>query len=356
MAYKDPVLFDKENPLVSILVYNYNYGRYLEECLESLCSQSYPNIEIIFSDNASTDNSWEIALDFVKKYPGRITITQNRKNLGADANFKNCFINARGKYFINMCSDDVLLPDFVERCVRVLEADQYIGFVMAHRAIIDSNSVREDEAPFYNQSCVIPGHEQAAVYMMAAVNPSVSQIMYNKMKTKGKTATGALVSRWYGTRILDFNLCAEYSMAYIKDPLVLHRLHGENDSLSAADNLLEVIGPYVLQYQFAEAAKILGMDKVVKRLPESIDKLARLSLRYCIRALSKQDEKMAKRYFYLSLAISDDIELDETSQKLQRYWLAENDERAQIMESFHQTDDLVTRTVSYDPPLGSAPL
>ena len=49
------------DPLVSVIIYNYNYGRYLSACFDSVINQSYQNIEILFSDNASTDDSWKIA-------------------------------------------------------------------------------------------------------------------------------------------------------------------------------------------------------------------------------------------------------------------------------------------------------
>lgn len=356
MPYIEPVIYDRENPLVSILVYNYNYGRYLEECLESIFLQTYENIEVIFSDNASTDHSWDIALAFANKYPGRMTLTRNRKNLGVDANFRNCFLNARGDYYVNMCSDDVMLPSFVERCIGVLQEHEKVGYVMVHRTIVDDLGNRIEEAPFYNQSCVIPGHEQAAVYMMAAVNPSVSQIMYHRERAKKNASAKALGARWYGTRILDFKMCMEFEMAYIKEPLLLHRIHGENDSLAAADNLMEVIGPYVLNYQFADAAAPFNMNKVIERLPASVAKLSKLSMRYCIRALSKNDEVMGKRYFYLALALDHEAENDKVLSELQRYWHAGHEEKMAILAALHQTDDLVTRTVSYDPPAGSTEL
>jgi glycosyltransferase involved in cell wall biosynthesis len=349
----EPRIYDIDTPLVSVLVYNYNYGRYLEECLESIAAQTYNNIEVIFSDNASTDHSWEIALAFVKKYPGLMTITRNRKNLGVDANFRNCFLNLRGKYFINMCSDDVLTPQYIEKCVKVMESNTRLGYVMVHRAILDKDGNRLEEAPFYNQSCTIEGADKAAVYMMAAVNPSVSQIMYDVKKTADKTATGSLVSRWYGTRILDFNLCTEYQMAYINEPLMLHRIHGENDSLSAADNLLEVIGPYVLHHQFADTAANFNMQKVVERLPASIDKLAKLSLRYCVRGILKNDLVLARKYYFLALAMSDSIESDPVFVQLSRYWQGSEQEKAKILQELNSTDDLVTRAVSYDPPANS---
>jgi len=356
MSVFEPVLNDLENPLVSILVYNYNYGRYLTECLDSLINQTYSNIEINFSDNASDDDSWDIAVEFAKKYPGRMTITRNRKNLGPDANFRNCYVNARGKYFINMCSDDVLAPEYVAKCVKTMEANPQLGFVMVHRAIIDEHSNRTDEAPFYNQSCTIQGEDKAAVYMMASVNPSVSQIMYSAQKVVDKTATGALVSRWYGTRILDFNLCTEYPVAYIKEPLLLHRIHGENHSLAAADNLMEVIGPYVLQHQFADTASIHNMNKVVDRLDSSIEKLAQQSLRYSVRALFNDDNVNAKKYYHLALVMSSEIAKDKNLQKIEQYWLSDKTEKAKLLQELKATGELVTRTVSYEPPPGSTPL
>lgn len=352
----EPIIYDLERPLVSILVYNYNYGRYLVECLESLANQTYKNIEIIFSDNASSDDSWDIALEFVKKYPGLITITRNRKNLGVDANFRNCFLNLRGKYFINMCSDDVLAAEYVEKCVTVLENNSDLGFVMVHRDILDAESNRTEEVPFYNQSCEIDGHDQAAVYMMAAVNPSVSQIMYNAKKTIDHTATGSLVARWYGTRILDFNMCMEYPMAYIHQPLMSHRIHGENDSLSAADNLLEIIGPYVLHHQFTDTANNFGVTEVASRLSTSIQKLATLSLRYCIRSLSKDNLSLARKYFHLAAAMSEEIETEAVFMEISRYWHVNEAEKIEILANLNNTDDLVSRNVSYDPPVNSKTL
>lgn len=358
MSVYEPKTYDPNNPLVSVLVYNYNYGRYLRDCLESIMSQTYQNFEITFSDNASDDESWDIALELAKKYPGKMSITRNRKNFGSDANFNNCIENMRGRYFINMCSDDMLAPDYIETCVRTMQNNPGLGFVMVHRAILDQDNNHVEEAPFYNQSCEIDGPEQAAVYMMAAVNPSVSQIMYDTKKAlgEGQKVTGTFVSRWYGTRITDFRLCMQYPIAYIKEPLLLHRIHGENDSLAAADNLMEVIGPYVLQHQFADTATNFGEQKVVERLPASIAKLAMLSLRYCIRALVCRNEILAKRYFHLALAMNVEVENDDVFKELDRYWKASKDDKVCILNKLNSTDGLVYRDISYDPPENSRPI
>ncbi|UCV04593.1 glycosyltransferase family 2 protein [Dechloromonas denitrificans] len=353
----NPRLNDPKTPLVSITVFNYNYGRYLRECFDSILAQTYDNIEICFSDNASTDDSWAIALEYQQRFPDIFFVARNRQNFGTDANFRNCWVNARGKYFVELCSDDALLPDFTRRCVEAMENDLAVGFTIVHRAILDEYGERVAEAPFYNQTCKIPGPSQAAVYMMAAVNPAVSQIMYRKTFTTGKTVIGGLAARWYGTRMMDFNMCCEYPIVYIKDPLLLHRLHLANDSFKAADNMMEVIGPYVLNHQFAELASFYNHHNVTERLPASIEKVANLALRYSVRALINGDERSARRYHDLSMALLPEIRNNEVCVQLNAYWsIGDPAERRQAVAALETRDNLVTRSVSYDPPPGSTPL
>jgi glycosyltransferase involved in cell wall biosynthesis len=354
--YREPRLNDPKEPLVTVTLHNFNYGRYLRECLNSVYSQTYPNIEICFSDNASTDDSWEIALEYAQKYSGSMTLTQNRKNFGSDANFANCLLNARGKYLLELCSDDVLQPDFAGICVRALEAHQHVGFAMVHRVIIDENGERTEEPPFYKQSCIIPGPEQAAVYMMASVNPSISQIMYNRKMTYGKSVVGGIAGRWYGTRIMDFNMCCEFPMIYINQPLLLHRIHSQNDSLKVTENLMEIVGPYILAHQFAEIAANYNLEKVINRLPEAIKKLSDLALRYCIRSLLNNKEELAKRYYHLAAGIMPDISNSPIFGKIEEYWSANDSAKREIANALGMERHLISRTVAYEPPPGSIPL
>lgn len=352
----NPRLNDPDKPLVSMLIFNYNYGRYLRECFDSVLAQTYDNIEINFSDNASTDESWEIALEYQRRHPNIFFVARNRQNFGADANFNNCWENARGKYFVELCSDDALAPDFTKLCVQALEAHPDTGYALVHRTIINEHGEHEEEAPFYNRTCKIPGAAQAAVYMMAAVNPAVSQIMYRTNFVHGKTVVGGLAARYYGTRIMDFNMCCEYPIIYISAPLLLHRLHLANDSFRAADNMMEVIGPYVLNYQFVDIATTYGHRNVVDRLPASIEKIARLGMRYSVRALLAGSERNALKYFHLSAAFFPEIVEDDTYRKLAAYWSSDAEEKAHLLQGFLSANDLVTRTVSYEPPPGYTPI
>lgn len=352
----NPRLNDPHKPLVSVLIFNYNYGRYLRECFESVLAQDYENIEIIFSDNASTDDSWNIALDYQRRYPNVFFVARNRENFGAAANHRNCRLNSRGKYFIKLCSDDALAPGFTRACVEALESNLDAAFVLTHRSIINESGERVEEIPFYQETCKIPGAQQAAVYMMAAVNPSISQIMYRRDFVHDKGVTAGLAARYYAARIMDFHITCEHPIIYIRDALVLHRLHLANDSFRAAENMMEVIGPYVLNLQFAETALSYGHLNVAARLPESIEKVSYLAIRYCVRALVSGDEKTGKRYFHLAAALFPEIITDRTFQKLSRYWESSPVDKKQILNEFKETANLLARSVSYPPPPGSVAL
>ena len=343
-------------PLVSILCYNYNYGRYLGQCLESVFAQTYENIELCFSDNASTDDSWDIALEFSRRYPGKMEITRFRRNFGPEANFAYCRACGQGKYYINFCSDDVLEPEYVEVCVDALEAHPDAGLALVNRAIIDEHGQRTEEPPFYNQSCIIPGEEQAAVYMMAGINPSVSQIMYRQAVAESRMPTGGLANRYYGNRVLDFNISIDFNIIYIKEPLLKHRIHTQSDTNQADSNMLPVIGLYVLNHQFADIASVRNMKKVADRLPPSVDKLADLAIRYSVRYVLEKDERTALRYFHLAMAMNPQVVGNETWQQLREYWTADLKIREDILEHFRNSANLVNRSISYDPPPGSVSL
>jgi glycosyltransferase involved in cell wall biosynthesis len=345
------------HPLVSVCIFNFNYGRYLCQCLDSVFAQTYDNIEICFSDNASTDNSWEIALEYADKYPGKISLTRNRMNFGPSVNRYNCFLNQRGKYMLPLCSDDAMRPEFVERCVTALESHPDAAFAMVHRDIMDGDGQCSSEPPFYDKSCLIPGAEQAAVYMMSSVNPSVSQILYNIEKAQGMRSTGDVNDRWFGDRIADFHMCCYFPIVYIKEPLLLNRLHRHNDGARMDGNLLQCMTEYVLLHQLADMAENhKHMQKVRDRLQTGIEKLGHLCLRYCLRRLTVGDELSANRYFHLATAIFPGIRSDCTYTEFAGYWSSSPSDREKILEQLMKKANLEKRTISYSPPPGSIPL
>lgn len=93
-------------PKVSILVPVYNVSEFLVECIESLIHQTIQETEIIFVNNASTDNSLDILMDYYKKDP-RIVVIEHKENEGLPGSRNTALRYVRGKYFGFVDSDDI---------------------------------------------------------------------------------------------------------------------------------------------------------------------------------------------------------------------------------------------------------
>src|SRR4029434_7870788 len=108
--------------LLSIGMPVYNGGQYLASALESLLNQDSPRLELIVSDNASTDDTEDICRRFVRK-DSPITFRRNETNVGAAANFNAVFELSRGHYFMWAAHDDLWHPTYARRCVEMLKQD-----------------------------------------------------------------------------------------------------------------------------------------------------------------------------------------------------------------------------------------
>ena len=98
---------------VSVIIQNYNYGRFLAETIESVLAQTYPAVDIIFIDDGSFDESIEVAM----LYP--ITVL-SQSNQGVSTARNNAAALATGDYLLFLDSDDLLYPDSIEVMVAML--------------------------------------------------------------------------------------------------------------------------------------------------------------------------------------------------------------------------------------------
>lgn len=101
----------KRKPLISIVVPIYNVEEYIHECVESLLSQTYTNLDIILVNDGTTDGSMEAVKDLVKD--DRVTII-NQHNQGLSAARNTGLIYAKGQYIAFVDSDDKVKPDFIK--------------------------------------------------------------------------------------------------------------------------------------------------------------------------------------------------------------------------------------------------
>jgi glycosyltransferase involved in cell wall biosynthesis len=110
------------NPKVSVGLPVYNGAEFLAAAIESILKQTYRDLELIISDNASTDATRDICLGFASR-DSRIRYFRQDHNIGAGPNHNFCAQQASGKYFRWASHDDLLEPRYLEACVAMLERD-----------------------------------------------------------------------------------------------------------------------------------------------------------------------------------------------------------------------------------------
>jgi hypothetical protein len=123
----------RRQPLVSIVTPSYNHGRYIEETIQSVLNQDYPNLEYLVIDGGSSDNTVEI----LKKYEGRLTWISEKDRGQADAINKG-FRMARGEILAWLNSDDTYLPGAVHQAVRYLESHPEVAMLYGEGYHIDA--------------------------------------------------------------------------------------------------------------------------------------------------------------------------------------------------------------------------
>jgi glycosyltransferase involved in cell wall biosynthesis len=127
-----------ESPLVSIGFPVYNGELTMRRALDSLLAQDYPNIELVISDNCSTDCTGNICQEYVKKN-GRVRYYRSEKNQGQVWNFKRVLEEAKGEYFMWSAHDDVWKPEFVRLLQSELQVHPEAGVAMSGIDIVDES-------------------------------------------------------------------------------------------------------------------------------------------------------------------------------------------------------------------------
>lgn len=104
---------------LTIAIPTYNRCKLLKMTLDSIMEQWVEGVEVLVSDNASTDDTAGV----VSSYPG-ICYYRNKENLGMDGNFLNCLQKAKGTYVHLMSDDDILLPGAVQKILKLIEDEK----------------------------------------------------------------------------------------------------------------------------------------------------------------------------------------------------------------------------------------
>ena len=125
-------------PWVTVICTSYNQQAFVAAALQSVITQSYPNVELIVIDNGSTDQTVARIHEIIRPYPA-IRFIPNAVNLGLNRAFNQGLALANGQYIIDLSADDVLLPDRIAKQVVFFEQlpEEY-GVVFTNASYVDA--------------------------------------------------------------------------------------------------------------------------------------------------------------------------------------------------------------------------
>jgi glycosyltransferase involved in cell wall biosynthesis len=159
----------------------------LRETLTSALNQTYPNIEIIVSDNCSTDST-EAYVESIDD--PRIRYFRHAKNIGAPNNFNYCLDQARGDYFLLLHDDDLIDKDFVETCIREASYDTDFGIIRTGTRVVDSKGdiLHESE----NMAAGLPTEDFFRAWFLGKTSFYLCNTLFNtkKLRAIGGRHTG----------------------------------------------------------------------------------------------------------------------------------------------------------------------
>ena len=135
-------------PKVSIIIPVYNGSKFIEQAIQTALAQDYKNFELVVLDNASTDNTFELASKY--KTDSRLKLFKNDSNVGMFRNFNKAFSLSAGEYIKFMCVDDFLEPDAISKMAACFEEDEKVSLVRMYSKNIDSEGkVLDNEKIIY---------------------------------------------------------------------------------------------------------------------------------------------------------------------------------------------------------------
>lgn len=270
------------NCLVSIGIPTYNRANsYLRYALQSAINQTYRNIEIIVSDNCSSDHTQSLVKELNDP---RIRYYRQKENIGPLNNRNFCLEQAGGEYFLILMDDDLIDDDFISTCMNVVTCRGELGVILTGMREIDSNgnvlSFSHNRVGGYSIADFILGwfDRKVPLYLCSMV--------FNTTSLKQLGGFHSRTNTGYDDVIAYLQVAAKYGRADIADIKASFRRHGSNigdvyhyidwceDSLYLLDVMCDVAPEHAAlirekgmsYFCFRNYGRVAGIKSPVERL------------------------------------------------------------------------------------------
>ncbi len=215
-----------ERPLVSVIIPNYNYARFLSQRIDSVLGQTYENLEVIILDDKSTDDSRSV-IESYREDPRVTHILYNETNSGSTfKQWQKGFELARGSFIWIAEADDYAAPTLVEKLMENMaeDADIKVGFVNSYwvapdRQFINSDYIISEEKHIYDGKEFVCEHLLKENYIYNA-----SMAIFRK-DVIADIGLEYMSFRSCGDKLFWRNAAIQGKVLYVCEPLNFFRIH-----------------------------------------------------------------------------------------------------------------------------------
>ncbi len=218
-------------PSVSVLITSYNYGRFLAQAINSVLSQSWPEVEVVVSDDGSSDNSCEVADGFIRR--GQPVKLLRGSHQGMAGCLNAAFQASHGEIICFLDADDYFLPGKIESLVKAFRADPGAGFAIHRARMIDPQGRPRGLYPLMR---ALPSGNRAAATLenagvLMGLPPTSNLVLRREIAERIFPLPADFTG--YAEQVIHRLAPLMTSICAIDQPLSVWRLHGSNDGNSA---------------------------------------------------------------------------------------------------------------------------
>ena len=232
------------NPLVSVIVPNYNHAPYLRERLDSVYGQTYEHTEILLLDDGSQDNSCEILEEYARNYPEKTRLFRNPTNSGSPFRQWEAGIReSRGELIWIAESDDAAQPEFLDVMVRLFAQESLM------LAFCRTDFIRDGEKIWTSEEYLsdLDGLDFSGPFVLSAAEAAAAGFCEKNLIANVSSAVfrNKGVSDFLQRQAADVRLCADWMfyleqmrggcLAYTNEVTNYYRVHEKSTSLSVQD-------------------------------------------------------------------------------------------------------------------------
>jgi len=260
------------NPLVSIIIITYNSSQYVLETLESAKKQTYENIELIISDDCSTDNSVTICKKWIEVNKNRFVnslVIETEKNTGTPKNCNRGVFNAKGEYIKLIAGDDILLANCIKDNLEFIKGKStqflFSDMIFFNHTGVLSNYGNKKLVYFFSNK---KKSDKLRSYLRTSLFLNSPTYFYSKELFEKIGGYDESFQVLEDNPFIARTLSAGCDIKFLSKPTVKYRIHNSSVTGSGNNRILNDLWKFHLKYVLPELSQGSINDKLFLRKAE----------------------------------------------------------------------------------------